>query len=489
MRDAATDRLAHVLGLLTSAARALVAATDARDALERIAELCAGSLASYCRIDVKIEAIDPISFRVESGTEPVDAPVAACALEWLSAGRSTFGQLHCVTDDPEGFSPEMRQTLQVLALQLSLALAGYASVLRERDVADRFARSLLPTTLPAAEGLAFSAAYRPAGEDTQIGGDWYDAFALPDGRIAISVGDVAGHGLDAAVIMGEVRQAMRTAAVAAAKPSEVLEYVNSAIRLRDSIGMVTAIFGFYDPTAGVLTYASAGHPPPILALPGGFARRLPLGGVPLGCAVKVESFDWTFTLARGATLVLYTDGLIENDRDLDRGERQLIAAVCALGDEAGDRAEALLDRVFQGATNRDDAAVLMLATEADVASYVFSAVPAASPLARAMLDRALEAFGLDCERRFGVLVAVGEAIANAVEHAYRDAEPGLIHVHLRHEPNTLEITIEDNGRWRAFVKSEERGRGFDLMHAYTDGVQVRTASDSTVVVLRIACAT
>jgi anti-sigma regulatory factor (Ser/Thr protein kinase) len=360
---------------------------------------------------------------------------------------------------------------------------------RERRV-DRIQRALLPERLPTLSGAAFHAAYRPATNESDVGGDWFDAFRLPDRRIAISVGDVAAHGLDAAGIMGEVRQAIRTAAASNVGPAAVLDHVNRFVALRDSIGMVTAIFGVYDPEASTLAYAVAGHPPPLLALPDGLVRRLPAGGLPLGCVETLGAKEWTFTLPAGAHALFYTDGLIENERDPVSGEQRLLEVVRGLfcgGRNAppeSDPAMAVHDRIFRGASNRDDAAVLLLSRSDPVGCYTFSAVPIAAPIARAIVDREISHLGIDDERRFGVLVALGEAIANAIEHAYRGAASGLIRLELENQAHQLVVTVEDFGCWRPFRRRGDRGRGIDLMRAFMDSVQIFSTRQSTKIVLK-----
>ncbi len=291
--------------------------------------------------------------------------------------------------------------------------------------------------------------------------------------------------------MGEVRQAIRTAAVAAQSPAAVLDYVNRIIGLREPVEIVTAIFGIYDPETSTLTYASAGHPPPLFALANGLVRRLPSGSLPLGCVESLGSRDWTVTLPAGSQVVFYTDGLIENERDLIAGEKRLVDAVKALtlerrvaGAVCGDPALAVEERIFNGASNRDDAAVLVLCREAPISRYVFSAVDTVAPIARAIIGDDLDGLGIDDERRFGVLVAVGEAVANAVEHAYRGGDPGLIRFEMAREEGLFVVTVEDFGRWRPFVRREERGRGIELMHAFMDGVQIHSTHESTRIVLK-----
>jgi serine phosphatase RsbU (regulator of sigma subunit)/anti-sigma regulatory factor (Ser/Thr protein kinase) len=485
--DISAERLNVVLDLLVRAGQALAGSSDIAESLHGIADLCVQAFADQCSIRVVVEALGSDEFEVRSGNHPEQPLDTRQRIEEpLAAGRQVLGEIRCETANEDGFDEAIRQAVKLLALQVAAVVSSQAATLREHRVADRFQRALLPDHLPEVSGASFHAAYLPASDEADVGGDWYDAFPLADGRIAISVGDVAGHGIDAAVIMGEVRQAIRMAALGALEtPAAVLDYVNGVIRLRESIGMVTAIFGIYDPATSTLAYAVAGHPPPILTLANGSARHLPTGGLPLGCASHVDSITWAFTLPAGARAIFYTDGLIENDRDLILGERRLLEAAAALDrDRPRDPAAAVQERVFAGASNRDDAALLVLTRHTPVFEYVFSALPVVSPIARAIVGQTIAPLQLSEERAFGVLVAVGEAIANAIEHAYRGQSPGMIAMKIQLAAAELVVTIEDFGQWRPFVAREERGRGIELMHAFMDGVQIRSSRESTTIVLR-----
>jgi anti-sigma regulatory factor (Ser/Thr protein kinase) len=486
MIEISAGRLNRILDMLVRAGHVLVTSTDIASLLRQIAELCVDDLCDYCAIHVAIEVLDRRDFAVSAGDVPIAPAVAPNVIsEALSTGRQTFGTIMCRTNAPAGFDESTRQAVGLLALQLATMIAGHAARLREHRVADRFQRALLPEHLPIIPGAQFHAAYRPASDEADVGGDWYDAFTLADGRIALSVGDVGGHGLDAAVIMGEVRQAIRTAAVGAESPAAVLEYVNGVIAFRESIGMVTAIFGVYDPELSQLSYAVAGHPPPILALAGGLVRHLPGGGLPLGCAPSIESCDWSFTIPAAGRVIFYTDGLVENERDVLAGEERFLEVVGSLDSDPGaDPAATVQDRVFKGAANRDDAAVFVLSRFAPVPCYTFSAVPIVAPIVRAIVEHEIDNLPFAQERRFGILVAVGEAVANAIEHAYRDSTPGPIRLSVEVDARHLLVTVEDFGRWRPFVRREERGRGIELMHAFMDGVQIRSMRESTTILLK-----
>lgn len=488
--ETATRRLDRVLEALLRAGRALSGPFDLRESLERVAEAVVCELAGRCEIEV-VTRPGHTGFRMVAGASLEGATTGSIA-EPLADGRTTFGSIACQTAAPNGFDESARKGVAVLATQIGLAIAGEAAATRGHRVADRLQRALLPERLPEIQGAKFYAAYRPASDEAEVGGDWFDAFNLPDGRVALSVGDVAGHGLEAAVIMGEIRQAIRTSAVDAESPAAVLDHVNRMIGLRDASDIVTAIFGIYDPASSVLVYAAAGHPPPLFTLGNGLARMLPAGTLPLGCSPAINSRDWTVTLPKGAQVIFYTDGFTENDRDVVAGEKRLTDAVKALAleraaaaDRVADPATALLERIFRGVANRDDAALLVLAREADASPYIFSAVSAAAPISRAIVADELELFDLEEERRFGVLVAVGEAVANTIEHAYREDEPGLIRLETARDEAGYSITVEDFGRWRPFIRRQERGRGFELMHAFMDGVRIQSTNESTRIVLKL----
>lgn len=485
--DSSAGRVTRILRALAQASHALAVSTDVVDSLGHVADICVREgFADYCSIHVSTESIDRDEISVTAG-DPIELPSEdGTIVVPLSTGRNVLGSIRCETASPDGLGEEIRSAIGILAHLLAIVVNAHAAMMREHFVADRLQQALLPQELPVFPGITLHGAYRPASDETDVGGDWYDAFKLSDGRVAISVGDVAGHGLDAAVIMGEVRQAMRAAAVGSDSPAAVLENVNGVIGFRESIGMVTAVFGIYDPATSVLTYAVAGHPAPLLALSEGPVRQLPHGGMPLGTAPSIQSVDWTFTIPPGARAIFYTDGLVEYDRDILGGEERLLEVVSDVrGLPTDNPAEAIQERIFHTKPNRDDAATFVLSRTAPVPYYVFPAVPEASKLARTIVERELSLLRLCEDDRFGVLVAVGEAIANAVEHAYRGEHPGLIHLTLKPERGQLVLTIEDFGRWRPFVRSDERGRGIELMHAFMDGVQIRSTRDSTSIVLKL----
>ena len=238
---------------------------------------------------------------------------------------------------------------------------------RDHAVSLAFQDAALPRTLPTVPGLTFDAMYEAAGEDALVGGDWYDAFRLPDGRVVISVGDVGGSGLEAAVTMGAVRQTTRGAAQVFADPAAVLDAADRALRSEQPDRIVTAVLGILDPLSLALSYASAGHPPPLLRRGDGSIVELAAIDLPLGLRnERTGGTNHFVMLSQGALLVLYTDGLTESTRDVLEGERRLRDALAREDIVRSARPAAAIRRVV-AAESSDDVAILTVRVGADSA--------------------------------------------------------------------------------------------------------------------------
>jgi serine phosphatase RsbU (regulator of sigma subunit) len=289
---------------------------------------------------------------------------ASLTQQMLSEDR----QLGFFLDDTASASEARRQTLlqRILfaSVSLVLAAAGVVGVLLkarilyedERRITAVLQSALAPEPLPELENAQFDAIYVPAASARAVGGDWYEALELRDGRLLLLMGDVAGHGLEAAVVMNRARQAILAGAVTERDPARTLTKANAAL-VRQSSPMVTAACCVVDPRRMQLVYASAGHPPPILASPSSPATALRNGGPPLGITddLRLESYDCV--LEAGSLLVLYTDGLIENERDIVEGETRLVRVV-AQHRQAPYPARAIFEAMLGDATPRDDVAIL-----------------------------------------------------------------------------------------------------------------------------------
>ena len=259
---------------------------------------------------------------------------------------------------------EMRARVESLirARRLSQKLKTVSHAYRhERRVAQRFQKAALPRALPRVPGLTFGAFYRPGMDEAQVGGDWYDALKLPDGRVLFSIGDVCGSGLDAAVAMASVRQVFRGAAHINPDPVMLLDAAHRTLQAENPESLVTAFVGVFDPITSLLVYASAGHPRPLLHTPDGVIAELPSTGGPLGLPFDLERSSNSIAMPVGSLLVLYTDGLTEAMRDPIAGESLLRRALAdPVVREAPNVALAIHDAVIAD-VSPDDVAVLTVA--------------------------------------------------------------------------------------------------------------------------------
>jgi serine phosphatase RsbU (regulator of sigma subunit) len=230
----------------------------------------------------------------------------------------------------------------------------------EKRIADTLQEAFEQTVLPKLPGVRLSATYVPATEEAKVGGDWYDAVQLPDDRVLLAIGDVAGHGIEAAVAMNKTRQMLISSALADPCPGSILERVNTELIAAD-FPMITAVVGLVDARAYEFTYAVAGHPAPVLFEPGRRARFLEVGALPLGINRGARYATHRVKSVPGAMLVLYTDGVIEHSRDVLKGESLLLEAVETAAQIAGnDPAKAILHEIFDHHRVSDDIAILTI---------------------------------------------------------------------------------------------------------------------------------
>ncbi|RSN68790.1 diguanylate phosphodiesterase [Actinomadura sp. WAC 06369] len=236
---------------------------------------------------------------------------------------SLLGVLHVGTLAPRRFTAEETEFVQLAAGRAAMAVR-YQVSRAEREAALELQRGLAPTALPALPGLELAARYRPGR--ASVGGDWYDVFVLPSGEIGVVMGDVAGHGLGAAVVMGRLRSALRAYALETSDPAEVLHKLNQKVVHFEPDATATVLYGVCDAGLTRMRLASAGHWPPVIALPGRTARPVEMkSGVLIGLGADVPRTATTVDLTPGAVLCFYTDGLVER-----RGESVTdgIAALC-----------------------------------------------------------------------------------------------------------------------------------------------------------------
>jgi PAS domain S-box-containing protein len=399
----------------------------------------------------------------------------------LVNGDLAVGALAIARDD-RPYDADDVGVVREFSRRAALSLRHARLYLQERTTADALQRAMLPAQLPLLPHVRFSASYSAASESQRVGGDFYDAFVLPDGRVALTIGDVTGHGLEAAVIMGEIRQALRAASFERAEPSVILDRASQLLVASGRTVFVTAIFGVLDPITGTFSYASAGHPPPLL-VHGETLERLPSAGLPIGLR-DGEGVDFGRRLHAPFTLVLYTDGLLEFGRDIEQGERRLDAAMREFAHEQTEHlAGALMKRVLADDEATDDIAILTVSVDrtarplpGEEREWRFSTSDAQTAAAvRREVGELITAWTGRDDVRLASELAYGELIANVVRHA-----PGIVHVNVSADAAGALLVVDDQGA--GFAPSEhqpdlfsESGRGLLIVRGVSDGMSIERA--------------
>src|SRR5437764_8846805 len=312
----------------------------------------AGRIAAEQR-PVSLETVSP-----ETVTNPIlwERGIEAMLGVPLTSEGAVIGVLHIGSLSDRRFNQEDADLLGVVAERVVLALQA-GQLRSERAASAILERSLVPAALPVVPGFKFAARYAPAIQ-RGVGGDWYDVFRLPSGEVWLSVGDVAGHGLPSAVVMGRLRTMIRGHAFRGARPDEVLELTDREFRFFDPGKMATAVVVATSPASDRIHVASAGHPPPVIALPGEEGHVLDVDpGPPLGAAADLGFSAATVPLPPGAMLVLYTDGLIERRGEpITEGLDRLCRVVTV--DSPDEVCRRIMFRLVGGSSPEDDIALV-----------------------------------------------------------------------------------------------------------------------------------
>jgi len=407
---------------------------------------------------------------------PIDDSAAGITLEhpdgtlvlWLDLGQGR----PLTADD--------RLLLALLAGHLAQGLARAQQIDQQRETAIALQRSILgPSQLP--DG--FAVRYEPAARPLEVGGDWYDTITLDDGRIGIVVGDCVGRGLTAAAVMGQLRSACRALLLQDPSPARVLATMDHFAAGVRGAACTTVFCGVLDPATGHLTYASAGHPPGILAHADGDWDLLDGGrSLPLAVRPGRQRREAERIVPPRTTMLLYTDGLIERrKRPLTDGIGQAAETVQEGRDLGLDElATHLMTRLMTGDGYDDDVAVLLYRHPGPL-EVSFPAEAGQLAPVRGALRGWLERCGVPLHTAQNVLVAVGEACANAIEHGHRDAPGGAVRLRAEAFVGRLRLTIADSGRWKEPTPNPYRGRGVNLMHAMMHGVTITSGNAGTTV--------
>ncbi len=362
----------------------------------------------------------------------------------------------------------------------------------EREIAVGLQRALLPGRLSTPVGVSCTARYEAGSDALEVGGDWYDAFELADGRVAVTVGDVVGHGLAAAAAMGQLRTALAALAEDAASPSELLSRLDSFLARTGTTDFATVCYGILDPNSGVFEYASAGHPPILVVEPSGETRWLDdANSPPLSGRLGRPRPQATTVVPVGSLLILYSDGLIERrtGRLADGLDRLARAARALANGSTAVACDALVAALGVDASRTDDVALLAVRLdEVPISRFrrVFPARPEELRDLRGEMRLWMEERQLGESTRTALMLAVGEACSNAVEHAYVGGVPGEVSVEiLEHGDRSLSVLVRDFGRFASSRGAPGRGRGTTIMRAVTSEFFRASTANGTAVRFRL----
>ncbi|HEX5202338.1 MAG TPA: SpoIIE family protein phosphatase [Actinoplanes sp.] len=428
-----------------------------------------------------VVAVPGARAEVDGGGPAVAAPDVLMALPDTSG--AAVGELR-VWSGPSG--PPEPAVLTQLARLIGLRLENARLYEAEHRIASTLQHSLLPQSLPRLPGAIVAGRYLPGSSEAEVGGDWYDVITAPDNRLFLVLGDVVGKGVQAAAMMGQLRNALRAYILEGFDCGDALTRLN---RLVDNLGrrqFATVVCVRLDPEAHQLHYSSAGHPPPVLVRPGRpgeflYASAL---GPPIGAFAVAEYPTLETSFEVGSRLLLYTDGLVEDRAiGIDAGLAGLLDDAAKPADHVEDLLDALLAKAA-GRTRRDD--IALIAVQATEPREFVLRLPA-DPTRLSVLRRRLEDFltgnGVPEDDVFDLTVAVSEAAANAIEHPVDPLEP-LITVAASIEPGAVVVTVRDTGTWRPAGEGGYRGRGLSLIGALTSLAVLREPSGTTVTLTR-----
>lgn len=370
----------------------------------------------------------------------------------------------------------------LLVGHLSLAVQRARNFDQARSTSLTLQRAMLgPIELPP----RFSVHYEPALPPLEIGGDWYDVVPLRNGTIGLVVGDCVGRGLSAAVVMGQLRTAARALLLRGAGPAQLLGELDTVAASIPGAMCTTVCAAILDPERGLIRYSSAGHMPPVLADPGGKGRLLEGGrAVPLATFDPPQRPEATTPLAPGSTLVLFTDGLVEQ-RGIDINMRfdELADELSGAADDPPrEVADAVLSRLRPAGGYDDDVAMVVYRQPPRPLRVDVPAEAGRLAAVRRELAAWLSAAAVPQELAADLVAAANEACSNSIEHAYLGGAPGGMVLTADCAINQVTIEVADTGVWRPLPEDPgPRGRGIAMMRALTDELVIDNTGAGTLV--------
>ncbi|WP_336083662.1 SpoIIE family protein phosphatase [Nocardia sp. SSK8] len=406
----------------------------------------------------------------DEGVEAVVAPLGETgdAALWVRFGA------------PRAVSAADWALYSLLVGHLSVALQRARNFDQARATSLTLQRAMLgPIELPP----RFSVHYEPALPPLEIGGDWYDVVPLRDGTIGVVVGDCVGRGLSAAVVMGQLRTAARALLLRGAGPAQLLAELDTVAGRIPGAMCTTVCAAVLDPARGMVRYSNAGHMPPVLAPPGGPGRVLEGGrAVPLATFDTPRRPEATTALPPGATLVLFTDGLVEQrGYDIEEGFVKIADVLSETGAALPrDVADAVLSRLAPAAGYDDDVAMVVYRQPPEPLHVDIPAAAAELTGLRRSLYRWFATAAVPHDLAADLVAAANEACSNSVEHAYRDSEPGRVTLTATCEGDRVVLEITDTGRWVPTPTDPGfRGRGVEMMRVLTEDLEFTQDANGT----------
>lgn len=430
-----------------------------------------------------------------------------CLVVPVLGGQETLhGALIVCHADSNHFDSDHEASLTALAAHLGVALENLETMNRlaelqalQREVVHQLQEAVRPP-VPAVDGAELGVHYLPAEPSSPTGGDLYDWLVLPGGDLHLAVVDVMGKGVPATQAALAVTHAIRLLVLDGCAMEDVVTRTDALCQAQNPDLIATVIVARYHPDDGTVELAGGGHPPPLFLREGGGVELLPAPGVPVGFPGAGTTQVVRAKLGRNETLVLYTDGLIEANKDILLGLRRLEAAAAeTAGYPAGHLARALVDRSLAGAVRRDDSLAVVLRRRTPPGpepslpplgafEYRFSPSPATVPLGRHLLADWLEHLAVDDDERAGLLLMASELCSNGIRHA--SGSPGGLALRAWAEGASVVVEVEDDGA--GFEMAEryddempdvdaEQGRGLFVVRALADEMTVRRLDDRTYV--------
>jgi anti-sigma regulatory factor (Ser/Thr protein kinase) len=383
---------------------------------------------------------------------------------------------------PRRVSAEDRLLVTVLVGHLGLAIQHVRQFETARETSLTLQHAMLaPTELPP----GFAVRYEPAVPPLEIGGDWYDVLRVDDHRIGIIVGDCVGRGLSAAAVMGQLRSSARALLLTGAEPAKLLEELDAVAKLIPDAFCTTVFIAILDTASGAFRYSCAGHLPAVLAAPEAEPMLLAdARSVPLAVQRKDSRPQSSVVLPPGSTLMLYTDGLVERrDNSIDDGIARVSATVAGgMHLPVDDIADAVLGEMAPSAGYDDDIAIIVYRQPYAPLKIVKAAAARQLSDVRHRLAAWLQAGAIPDATAADIVLAVNEAAANSIEHAYRGHKPGKVRVEGENDGAQVRVRVVDKGSWKAAPSDPGvRGRGLLLIRAVSDWLEMDCTPSGTTV--------